>query len=377
VPRVAHEYLGFAVGCLTIIFVSLAYYAMVLVVELTMAICPDTLTPMLACLCPCAARGANAAAAATAARAKRTSVTSDAEGMSSDMVVNPVLLRASAMAEAGAAASDPALAGIVALAEVLRAGSPSPALWAAVQGSYGKMTNMLHDLLEESRATKRAQQVAADTAELASAMEEAMVAGARARRPLVRHQFQPRVTAGGDEAAAGGARDSPRSRGGGVASSSVFVASNPMSMPPRTGTSARVTAGGGGTGLSLRQLPRGGGGAGSAARLRSPLAVATVASASPLSPASSTPPSSSAGSLTAALLRGTAGDDAASPPSLSPGVPFAAADAMELPAKGGDLPAASTPLDAAAAPAPSPSPSPSPSPAGDDPARPDAAAGAP
>jgi len=194
IPRVQNEYLGLTVGSVFIIFFTLIYYVIVLVIEICLIACPDTVPIILG-----AFRCNRRQAAGTKGSKQRRGSSADGGGVGlpggpggpggeSDMVVNPFLVRAM---EGGV--PDATVDGIVELDSVMRMSNPTPAMWKAVQHSYDRMYGMITTLRDEVRDAKRT----------VSDMEMAATgAGASMRdKPhrVQRTTFQPMIASGGDE----------------------------------------------------------------------------------------------------------------------------------------------------------------------------------
>jgi len=261
---VQNEYLGLTVGSVFIIFFTLIYYVIVLVIEICLIACPDTVPIILG-----AFRCNRRQAAGKKGSKQRRGSSADGGGVGlpggpggpggeSDMVVNPFLVR-----NMEGAAPDSALGeGIVDLKSVMSMSNPTPAMWKAVQHSYDRMYGMITTLRDEVRDAKRA------TSHVQLEKEALSEGGDKPRRAF-RTAFKPTVSAA--EAAAGPST-TPRSAGAEGGFGSVVTAVSPLNLnfAARAGASlkAQAAAAGGGrrssiaarVGVSGRSLRRPGGG---------------------------------------------------------------------------------------------------------------------
>jgi hypothetical protein len=218
-----NEYTGIALGTVAIISLTIAYYVLCITLELATVFCPGSMGPLIACLGVCFRsvsrkrleearlraqrdRGGGGDGGKGGARHARSS-------FAGDMSVNPWMMRNGG---AGAAGDSDALfgeGGVLDAAQITGMRErPTPAMWAAIQASYGRMHSMLQGLQSEAADLKRELQTArGGGVSLAPAGKAAGGAGAVAARS--RTNFKQRLQAGRlGGGANGGKRLGSRSR---------------------------------------------------------------------------------------------------------------------------------------------------------------------
>lgn len=173
----ATEYNSLAIAAALLILTSVAYYVVVLLVDLSMTLCPERVAPAIA----------SATCSATQKRAERSATSKLAAGaaqlagdesaaQASAMQVNPFMLSAAAAGAEGSSATSTAL-GVLDPSYVDGIqGEPNATLWAAVKDSYRRIHSTVvdvtktlqevrkeHDILQETVGNMAARHVVART----------------------------------------------------------------------------------------------------------------------------------------------------------------------------------------------------------------------
>jgi len=219
------EYTGIALGTVAIIAMTIGYYVLCITLELATVFCPGSMGPLIACLGVCFRsvsrkrleearlraqrdRGGGGDGGKGGARHARSS-------FAGDMSVNPWMMR-----NGGAGVSDDSDAlfgegGVLDAAQIAGMRErPTPAMWAAIQASYGRMHGMLQGLQSEAADLKRElQTVRGGGVSLAPAGKASGGAGAAVAAGRYRTNFKQRLQAGRlGGGASGGGKLGSRSR---------------------------------------------------------------------------------------------------------------------------------------------------------------------
>jgi len=147
-----NEYTGLAIGTVFVIALTIAYYATTILLELMTVFCPNRIGPLIGCLGVCFRSCGRKALqeAMIKAKGKRGGVGARSSAFTSDMHVNPFLVKQGA----NELSVDPS-SGIIDMSQIASIDMPTSAMWRAVQGSYGRLTDMTTDLQAELRTLKR------------------------------------------------------------------------------------------------------------------------------------------------------------------------------------------------------------------------------
>jgi hypothetical protein len=148
-----NEYTGLAIGTVFVIALTIAYYVTTILLELMTVFCPNRIGPLIGCLGVCfrsCGRKALQEAMIKAKGDRKGGVGARASGFSSDMHVNPFLVKLGA----NELSVDPS-SGIIDISQIASIDMPTSAMWRAVQGSYGRMSEMMTSLQTEVRTLKR------------------------------------------------------------------------------------------------------------------------------------------------------------------------------------------------------------------------------
>jgi hypothetical protein len=144
------EYTGIALGTVVLISLTIAYYVLCIFLELMTVFAPSRMPVIVGCLGICFRSFSARKLQEAAIKARKGGVGRPSEsGPASDMMVNPFMMKQQQ--------GDPAFTagGLVDPTQIAGISAPTTAFWSAVQGSYGRMADMLRALQEEMRDMKR------------------------------------------------------------------------------------------------------------------------------------------------------------------------------------------------------------------------------